>query len=75
MSEMMRETLTNNLNNSLSHQTLDDGPIDLEWLLRTMVGYQPKWGYGFSTSETYAEMHVQEAIIQLQYAVLALENR
>lgn len=67
------DILEENLNDSLTHQVLDDGPVTLWWALRSMVGYERSDDP--STGETYAELHVREAVTQLKYALLALQNR
>ena len=67
--------LEDNLNAHVTHQRVDDAPFRLKELLRETVGYEFRFNQPFTTAEEYAELHIEEAIIQLHYAVLALENR
>lgn len=67
--------LEDNLNDTITHSLVDEGPLRVQDLLRRVVGYEFRWNQDFTTAETYAELHVEEAIIQLQYAALALESK
>ena len=67
--------LEDNLNTVLTPRRVDDETLRLKELLRETVGYEFRFNQPFTTAEEYAELHIEEAIIQLHYAVLALENR
>jgi len=68
------------LNEYITHDRVDAGPFDVEGLLRVAVGWDDKQGPrylpdGWPTGYHYAHLHIGEALIQLRYAQLALENR